>query len=183
MGTIAVKEILEPKPRVRFLFGIRRLMFFVLLAGLFLGWLHQKNQFFAQRDVLLSQLQTEKVYVNHQDPSYLTLFLMKVHGVGSNSIEEAYSKWISPGWFSSPRGFNAGHLPEDKVGPLVERLRSLGQVKEVLYRGGSLDGLRLFYIGEVPVGNLGPEGANCLIREHDATLQTTPRRVTMPDSA
>ena len=169
MGTVTLKTIDEPKTRVRFRFGIRGLSFFILLLALVLGWFHAVNQRLNEREVLLSQLLSERIFVNNSDPSYLTLFLMKVQSTDSSSIEQKYAKWISPGWFSSPRGFNAGRLPEGKVKPLVERLQLIGPVNEVLFQGGTLDGLRLFYIGEVPIQRLGPERAGCLIREHNTT--------------
>ena len=168
MGTITLKEIDEPQVPPRFRVGIRGLLFYTLVFALFLGWFHAKNQFLNERELLLSQLRSEQVIVNHGAPSSLALFLMKVHGTDSRSIEQKYGKWLSPGWFSSAKGFNAGRLPEEKVPPLVEKLERLGPVNEVLYQGGTLDGLRLFYIGEIPYQQLGPERSRCLIREHGA---------------
>lgn len=168
-GALNVTSIVaKPQPRTRFRIGIRGMLALILMFALLFGWFHRSSRIVSERDALVSALQSERVIVNHNEPSYLNLFLMKIQGTDSRSIERRYKNWISPGWFSKPVGFNAGRLPDDKVKPLVERLQSLGPVNEVLFRGGTLDGLRLFYIGEVPYQNLGPERGGCLITEHRA---------------
>ena len=49
---------------------------------------------------------------------------------------------------------------------VVERLQQLGQVHEARFQGGSLNGLRLFFIDEVPRGRLGPDGETCTIKSY-----------------
>jgi hypothetical protein len=76
-------------------------------------------------------------------------------------------KWFSPGWLSRPIGFNGGaRLRDDDVRRVVERLQRLGDVHEVQIQGGSLNGLRLFYIGKVPRSELGSNRGNRTLKSY-----------------
>ena len=86
-----------------------------------------------------------------------------------------FSKWLSPGWFSRPVGFNAGRrLRDEEIPRVVARLQRLGDVYEVQFRGGSLHGLRLFYIGTIPYYSLGTERDTFTIKAYPAAVSPAP---------
>lgn len=102
---------------------------------------------------------------------------MKVLATDSHNAEARCSRWIGPGWFSRPLGFNAGRLKEAKVPHLVERLRRLGTVYEVEFHSASLNGLRLFYIDKIPYENLGPDRDTCTFRKFPHFYHEYDRRI------
>jgi hypothetical protein len=61
------------------------------------------------------------------------------------------------------------HLRDEDVPRVVERLQRLGDVLEVQYHGGSLDGLRLFCIGRFNDRELGPERDACTFKAYPAS--------------
>ena len=92
------------------------------------------------------------VRANSNEPTYLCLLTMKVLATDNIDAEARLRGWIAPWWLNRPVGFNAGWLKDERVPYVVERLNRIGTVNEVQFHGGSLDGLRLFYIGRFPDG-------------------------------
>jgi len=123
-----------------------------------------------EREALVAELARDQVLVNSREPALLGLVLSKLlrERTVLPDTPARFSKWLSPGWFSRPVGFNAGRLRDEEVPHVVERLQRLGDVHEVEFHGGSLNGLRLFYIGKVPRGQLGPQGDTCTFRTYPA---------------
>jgi hypothetical protein len=158
----------EPKRR-RPRFGMRGLIGAVLVLGLLFGWAARMQRQAREREVLVAELARERIYVNTADPTYLCLVAMKVLSTDSEAAKVRCSRWIGPGWFSLPGGFNAGRLPEDRVPSVVERVGRLGAVWEVEYTRPPLTGLRLFYVDRVPYGQLGPEGETCRVTSHGSS--------------
>jgi hypothetical protein len=154
-----------PKRR-RLRFGLRGLLGVVLVMGLIFGWVARLQRQAREREVLVAELARERIYVNSPEPTALCLFLMKVLSTGSVRVTDRCSKWLGPGWFSYPKGFNAGRMKAEQVPAVVERLRGLGTVWEVEYTQPSLLGLRLFYIDRVPYQHLGPERSTCIVKRH-----------------
>jgi hypothetical protein len=95
---------------------------------------------------------------------------MKLLATDPRETEARCARWLGPGWFSRPKGFNAGRLKDERVASVVERLRRLGTVWEVTFTSPSLAGLKLFDIDRVPYNDLGPEGSTCTIKQHSRTL-------------
>lgn len=159
----------NPKRRLRF--GMRGLIGAVLLLGLTFGWLARMRREVFEREAVVTELTRRHVVVNSREPTLLCLVLTKLRG-SRNILPETpakFEKWLSPGWFSHPVGFNGGRLRDEDVPPVVELLRRLGDVHEVEFHGGSLNGLRLFYIGTVPYGRLRPEQDACTFKVHPAS--------------
>jgi hypothetical protein len=152
------------------------MMVSVLVTGMVFGWLARVQRQGREVAGLVSDLSRERVIVNSREPTLLCRVAMKVLSANDRDVEARLGGWIGPWWFSRPVGFNAGRLPEGKVPRLVERLQRLGTVHEVHYHAASLDGLRLFYIGKVPYGQLGPDGRTCTFRTFPAPGAGTDRR-------
>jgi len=160
-----------PKPR-RIRFGMRGLIGAILALGLFFGWLAHLRRQAVEREALVAELARERVILNSREPTQLCLVLSKLRGSQNILPEtpEVFQRWLSPGWFSRPVGFNAGRrLKDDDVPRVVERLQRLGDVHEVQFPGSSLDGLRLFYIGKVRYASLGPERDTGTVKTYPAT--------------
>ena len=99
-----------------------------------------------EREAVVAELARDRVLVNSREPTLLCLVVTKLRG-SRNILPETpakFEKWVSPGWFSRPVGFNAGKLRDQYVPRVVERLQRLGDVHEVEFHSGSLNGLRLF---------------------------------------
>jgi hypothetical protein len=158
-------EVARPK-RWRLRFGMRGLIAAVLLLGLVFGGIARMERKVSAREALVAELARDHLVVVDHEPTYLCLIMMKVLATHSRDVEARCGKWIGPGWFYFPRNFNAGRLPDEKVPSVVERLQKLGEVHEVQYHGGSLDGLRLFYIGKIPFRDLGPHRDTCTIKAY-----------------
>jgi hypothetical protein len=164
----------KSKPR-RLRFGMRSLIGVVLLLGLFLGWLARMQREAVEREAVVAELARDRVHVNSREPTLLCLVVTKLRG-SRNILPETpakFEKWLSPGWFSRPVGFNAGRLRDEDVPRVVERLQRLGDVHEVEFHGGSLNGLRLFYIGKAPYGGLGPERDTCTFKAYPISGATS----------
>src|SRR5262245_51349824 len=160
----------KPK-RPRWQFGMRVLIGVVLMFGLLFGWLARMRRQALEQEALVDELARERVIVNAREPTLLCLVLTKLRG-SRNILPEtpaAFEKWLSPGWFSRVEGFNAGKLGDDKVPGVVARLNRLGDVYEVHFHGGSLDGLKLFYIGGIPYERLGPDQDTCTFTVYPAS--------------
>jgi hypothetical protein len=151
---------------------MRGLIGAVLLLGLLFGWIARMQRQARERESLVAELAHDGIHVNSTDPTLLCLILMKVLATNSRDVEARCGKWIGPGWFYCLKGFNAGHLKDERVPRVVERLHRLGDVHEVQFRGGSLDGLRLFYIGKIPYYQLGPERDTCMFKAYPASGAT-----------
>jgi hypothetical protein len=156
-----------PKRR-RLRFGLRGLIGAVLVLGLVFGWVARMRREAGEREALVAELDRERIRVNHSEPTLLCLALMKVLSMSSVDTRIRCSRWLGPGWFYHPKGFNAGHLHDEQVPHVVERLRRLGVVWEITYtRPPSLSGLKLFYIEyKVPYFSLGPERDTCRFERH-----------------
>jgi hypothetical protein len=150
---------------------MRALLGIVLFLGLVFGWLARMRRQAMEREAVVADLARDRVIVNSWEPTLLCLVVTKLRG-SRNILPETpakLEKWISPGWLSRPVGFNAGRqLPDEAVPRVVERLRRLGDVHEVRFRGSSLNGLRLFYIDKIPYGRLGPERDTCTFKAYPA---------------
>ncbi len=156
----------ETKPAKRRLrLGLRKMMGLVLVLGLIFGGVARFQRQAREVEALTADLARDRIRVNSSDPSLLCLVVMKVLATDSRKAEARCSRWIGPGWFSRPVGFNAGRLKEEKVPHLVERLRRLGTVFEVHFHSATLNGLRLFYIDKIPYGQLGPDRNTCTFRK------------------
>jgi hypothetical protein len=161
----------ESRPRnKRLRFGLRGLLILILLLGLVFGWIARMQQQAREQEFLVADLARDRIIVNHPGPTLLCLILMKALAPDGRDIEARCARWLGPGWFSHPRGFNAGRLKEEQVASVVERLRRLGTVWEETYTTPSLAGLKLFYIDQVPYNSLGPDGRTCIIRQHPTLL-------------
>ncbi len=169
-------QVAEPKlKRRRLRFGLRGLIGVVLLLGLVFGWLARIHRQALEREALVADLARDRVVVNSRYPTLLCLVVTKLRG-GRIILPETpkkFEKWLSPGWFSRPVGFNAGYLRDESVPRVVERLQRLGEVHEAQFHGGSLNGLRLFYIGKVPY--LGPEQDTCTFKTYSPSGVTSSR--------
>ena len=155
----------------RLRFGMRGLIGVVLLSGLVFGWLARMQREAVEREAVVAELARDRIGVNSREPTLLCLVLTKLRG-SRNILPETparFERWLSPGWFSRPVGFNAGRLRDEDVPRVVERLQRLGDVHEVEFHGGSLNGLRLFYIGKIPYGRLGPESDTCTFKAYPGT--------------
>lgn len=148
--------------------GLRRLMILILLLGLAFGWLAHMQRQVREQKRFIAELARDRIRVNHAEPTVLCLFLMKVLGTDSRETERRCARWLGPGWFSRPRGFNAGRLEEERVASVVERLSRLGTVWEITFTSPSLAGLKLFAIDRVLYNNLGTDGKTCIIKRHPA---------------
>jgi hypothetical protein len=152
----------------RLRFGMRGLIGVVLLLGLIFGWLARIQRDAVAQEAVVAELARDGVGVNSREPTLFCLVVTKLRG-SRNILPETpaiFEKWLSPGWFSRPVGFNAGRLRDQDVPRIVERLARLGDVNEVEFHGGSLNGLKLFYIGKIPFGRLGPEGDTCTFKAY-----------------
>ncbi len=158
-------EVSRPKRR-RLRFGMRGLIAAVLVLGLVFGGIARMERQVRAREALVAELARDGIVVVDHQPTYLCLIMMKVLSTHSRDVEARCGDWIGPGWFYFPRNFNAGNLKDEKVPRVVERLQKLGEVHEVQYHGGSLDGLRLFYIGKIPFRDLGPHRDTCTIKAY-----------------
>ncbi len=169
MNDPTVQAIVSNSKQRRFQLGMRRLIGSVLVLGLLFGWLARMRREALEREAVVAELARDHIIVNSRAPTLLCLVLTKLRG-SRNVLPETpakFEKWLSPGWFSRPTGFNAGRqLWDDDVPRVVDRLQRLGQVHEVQFPGGSLNGLRLFFIDEVPYGRLGPERDTCTIKSY-----------------
>jgi hypothetical protein len=158
----------NPKRRLRF--GMRSLIGIVLFLGLAFGWLARMQRQVAEQDALVAELARDRVVVNSQVPTWLCLAFNLPFDPGRSS---KWLSWLSPSWFSRPDGFNAGTLLRDEEVPrVVERLQRLGDVYEVQYHGGSLDGLRLFCIGKIHYP-WGPERDTCTFKAYPVSGATS----------
>jgi hypothetical protein len=170
MDEPSVRDTVSIPKRRRLRFGMRGLLGAVLVLGLVFGWLAHMQRQAMERESLVAELASDRVIVNRREPTLLCLVLSKL--LGERTIlpdtPARFSKWLGPGWFSRPVGFNAGRrLRDEDVPRLVERLRRLGDVYEVQVRGGSLDGLRLFSINNVPsYSQPEPEPYTCTFRAY-----------------
>jgi hypothetical protein len=147
---------------------MRGLIGVVLLFGLSFGWLARMQREAVEREAVVAELAHAHIVVNSREPTLLCLVLTKLRG-SRNILPETpakFGKWLNAGWFSRPIGFNAGRLRDEDVPRIVERLQRLGDVQEVEFHGRSLNGLRLFYIGKVPYGRLGPERDTCTFKAY-----------------
>ncbi len=168
MNEPTVPAVVSNSRQRRLRFGMRGLIAVVLLFGLVFGLLARMQREAVAREAVVSELARDRVIVNSREPSLLCLILTKLRG-SRNILPETpakFEQWLNPGWFSRPVGFNAGTLREQDVPRIVERLRHLGDVHEVEFHGGSLNGLRLFYIGKIPYGSLGPERDTCTFKAY-----------------
>ncbi len=168
MNDATIQAIVSNPKRRRFRFGMRSLLGIVLFLGLVFGWLARVQRQVVEQEAVVAELARDRVVVNSREPTPLCLVLTKLRG-SRNILPETpakFEKWLSPGWFSRPLGFNAGKLRDEDVPRVVERLQRLGDVREVEFHGGSLYGLRLFYIGKVPFGRLGPERDTCTFKAY-----------------
>lgn len=169
MGDPTVQTIVPKSKQRRLQLGIRGLIGLVVLLGLVFGWLARMREEALEREAVVAELVSEHIIVNSRKPTLLCLVLAKLR-CSRNVLPETpakFEKWLSPGWFSLPTGFNAGRqLRDDDVPRVVERLQRLGQVHEVQFQGGSLNALRLFFIDEVPRGRLGPKGETYTIKSY-----------------
>jgi hypothetical protein len=143
------------KPKRRFRVGIRGLLVIVLVVGSGLGWFARQDRLARLQTARLVELRSMGVVVNEPYPTTFCWIAMRFFG-DSRRTEDKLSRWLDPGWFTRPRGFNAGSLPEDKVGPVVERIGQFGgEVKEVRFKGWGTPELCLFYLDQVPYDRLG----------------------------
>lgn len=128
-GIEAMDQASSSRPRKRRLrFGLRGLLILVLVLGLVFGWLARMRRQARDQERFIAELARDRIIVNHPEPTYLCLFLMKVLSTESRATEVRCSGWLGPGWFSRPRGFNAGRLRDEQVPRVVERLGRLGTV-------------------------------------------------------
>ena len=161
----------QSRPRSRRLrLGLRGLLILILLLGLVFGSVARMQRQARERELFVADLARDRIIVNHAEPTILSFVLMKVLATDNRDVEARFAMWLGPGWFSRSKGFNAGRLKEVKVASVVERLRSLGTVREVPFTSPSLAGLRLFYIDKVPYNPVGPDGSTCIIRQHPMLL-------------
>jgi hypothetical protein len=168
MNEPTVQATAAKTKRRRLRFGMRSLIGIVLLLGLAFGWLARVQRQIAEQDALVAELARDRVIVNSQVPNWLCLALNSPLDPGrSSEWSRKWLSWLSPNWFSRPDGFNAGrHLRDEEVPRVVQRLQRLGDVYEVQYHGGSLDGLRLFWIGRFDHRELGPERDTCTFKAY-----------------
>jgi hypothetical protein len=151
---------------------MRGLLGLILFLGLIFGWLARVQRQAVEREAVVDDLARERVRVNSREPTLLCLVLAKL--LRERTIlpdtPARFNQWLSPGWFSRPVGFNAGRrLRDEEIPRVVEKLQRLGDVREVQFRGGSLNGLRLFYIGKVPYYELGPERDTCTFKAYPSS--------------
>jgi hypothetical protein len=154
---------------------MRSLIGVVLVLGLAFGWLARMRRQVAEQDALVAELARDRVIVNSQVPNWLCLALnLPTDPARSSKWSRKWLGWLSPSWFSRPDGFNAGtHLRDEDVSRVVEGLKRLGDVTEIQYHGGSLDGLRLFCIGRFDPRELGPERDTCTFKVYPVSGATT----------
>jgi hypothetical protein len=168
MNEPAVQAKVSNPKRRRLRFGMRSLVGIVLLIGLAFGWLARVQRQVAEQDALIAELARDRVIVNSQVPNWLCLALnLPLDPARSSKWSRKWLSWLSPNWFSRPDGFNVGrHLRDEDVPRIVEWLQWLGDVYEVQYHGGSLDGLRLFCIGRIDFRELGPQRDTCTFKAY-----------------
>jgi hypothetical protein len=165
----------NPKRR-RLRFGMRGLLGIVLFLGLVFGWIARMQRQAVEREAVVAELARDHIRVNSREPNLLCLVLSKLLREPTilPDTPARLSKWLSPGGFSRPVGFNAGRrLRDEEVPRVVERLQRLGDVHEVQFRGDSLNGLRLFYIDKVPYGRLGAERDTCTFKVYPVSGATS----------
>jgi hypothetical protein len=161
-----VQAAVSDSKRRRLRFGMRSLLGVILFLGLFFGWLARMHRQVVEQDALIAELARDRVIVNSRVPNWLCLAL-NLPLYPARSIK--WLSWLSPSWLSRPDGFNAGRrLRDEDVPHLIEQMQRLGDVYEVQFHGGSLNGLRLFYIGEIPYRELGPERETCTFKAYPA---------------
>ena len=159
-------ELAPTKPRRRLRFGLRGLIGVVLFAGLALGLIAREGRRVRTQSAVVSEMTRMKIVEGGHKPTILCLIAMKWYSTSNRAIETRFSKWLDPGWFGRVMWFNAGRLKDEQLPAVVEKLGRLGAVKEVYFNDPSLKGLRLFYIGEVPYGQLGVPKESCTFRDY-----------------
>src|SRR5262245_1260854 len=101
----------------RLRFGMRGLIGVVLLLGLVFGWLARMQREAVEREAIVAELARDRIRVNAREPTLLCLVLTKLCGsrtIGPDSWA-TFGKWLGPGWFTRPVGFNAGRLRDEDV--------------------------------------------------------------------
>ena len=141
------------------------MMEMVFVLELIFGWFARLQRQAREVESLTAELAREWIGVNHFEPSVLCLVVMKVLATDSHKAEARCSRWIGPGWFSHPLGFNAGRRKEEKVPHLVPAVAAAWDGVEVEFHSASLNGLRLFYIDKIPYDKLGPDRDSCTFRK------------------
>jgi hypothetical protein len=171
MDEPTVQTAASKPQRRRLRFGMRSLLGIILFFGLVFGWLANAQRQVMEQDALVADLARSRVVVNSRVPNRLCLALDLHCDPGMSS---KWLSWLSPGWLSRPDGFNAGtHLRDNEVTRVVERLQRLGDVYEVQFHGGSLDGLRLFNIGRIDYLSLGPKRDTCTFKAYPVSSATS----------
>jgi hypothetical protein len=159
-------EPAEPRAKRRFRFGMRGLIGGVLLLGLVFGWLARAQRAAVEQEAAVAELAQERVGLIGREPTLLCLVLAKLTGAPTilPDTPALFSKWISPGWFSRPVGFNGFRVHQGNAPRVTALLRRLGDVHEVQFQRG----LKLFYINKVRYRDLGPERATCTFKVYPA---------------
>ena len=172
------RQLTEVKagPRRRSRLGVRGLMAVVLMAGVALACFARQDRLASDRTARIAELRRMGVLVNDFEPTFVGLLAMRVFGSLSSEDVLRPNRWLGPGWYVLPRGFNAGMLPDDRVAEVAERIGHFGKVIEVRFDRPPLTGLRLFYIDRVPYDRLG-------VPRDAVHLHRAPRRPTsLPES-
>ncbi len=169
MNEPTTRDAVARPARRRLRVGLRGLIGAVLLLGLFFGWIARVERKGRERAAIVNELAGVGVRVNSHEPTCLCLLTMKVLSTDNIDAEARLRGWVAPWWLNRPVGFNAGRLKEGRVPHVVQPLSRLGTVIEVHFHGGSLNGLRLFYIGKVPYGRLGPARETCTFTVHPSS--------------
>jgi hypothetical protein len=147
-------------------FGLRILSGMILVLALVFGGIAHMQRQASERERFVAELARDRILVNHSEPTSVGLFITWVLRTNGRDAQKRCGRWLSPGWFGAPRGFNAGRLADEKVPGVVERLKRLGVVWEVTFTQPPDTGLKLFYIDKLRGWSLGPQKSTCTFRRY-----------------
>jgi hypothetical protein len=120
--------------RQRFRFGLRGLLVAVSLLGLALGLVAREHHRAEERTALVAELARAGVRPLLEEPTGVALLVRKFLPRREAWVRDRIGK----GWFSRPTVFACSRLGDEHVPYAIERLRRLGTVREIHFRGRRL---------------------------------------------
>jgi hypothetical protein len=144
---------LDPKPGRFASSGTRRLLAFVAVVALGMGWFADHHRQAERRTILLSELGGSKMFAMLNEPTLTSQCIMKF----CPGREKQIRYRIGPGWLDHPSIFLGGKIRDDEVPGIARRLRELGTVREVHYERDPLTPLGIAMLqAELPGVNVVP---------------------------
>jgi hypothetical protein len=120
--------------RWRYRIGLRFLLLTVCLAALVLAWFTSEYRQAQRRTALVAELSSVGVISILDEPTGLALLVSKYRPKDLRALR----KRIGRGWLERPTVFLCARLQDQHVSFAVERLKSLGTVREIHTSGPNL---------------------------------------------